>query len=90
MRNKIIDLRVLNHYRVWSRFNHDVSGEIDFSDKPRAGVYPPTRDYEFFRRARINGDGQLAWDEQLDFSADPLWLKINEARRVRLERNQCL
>lgn len=60
------------------RFDDGVEGEVDFSQKPRTGVYAPWGDYDYFRRARIDSEGQLSWDDQLDFSAESLWRKIRK------------
>jgi hypothetical protein len=73
---KIVELRVLDGYRVWLRFDDGVTGEVDFSGKAHTGVFSRWKDYENFRGARIDADGQLAWDDQLDFSADSLWMKV--------------
>ncbi|MEK7293764.1 MAG: adenylate/guanylate cyclase domain-containing protein, partial [Nitrospirota bacterium] len=49
-----------------------VEGEVDFSHKPRTGVYAPWQDYHYFRRAHIGQYGELRWDDQLDFGPDSL------------------
>ena len=56
---KITALRVFDDYRVWLRFRDGVEGEVDFSKKPRTGVYAPWNSYERFREARIGDGGEL-------------------------------
>jgi hypothetical protein len=73
---RITELKVLANYRVRLRFDDGVEGEVDFSQKPRTGVYAPWQDYEFFSRAHIGSAGELAWDEQIDFCPDALWLQV--------------
>src|SRR5438876_6926879 len=73
---KIMALKRLNDYRIWLRFDDGVEGEVDFSQKPRTGVYALWQDYEFFRRARIGEYAELRWDDQLDFGPDSLWLRV--------------
>lgn len=73
---KITAVKVLDQYRVWLRFNDGVEGEVDFSGKPRTGVYAPWQDYDYFRGVQIGEYGELRWDDQLDFGADTLWLKV--------------
>jgi hypothetical protein len=75
---KITALNVLDHYRVWLRFDDGVEGEVDFSHKPRTGVYAPWQDYNCFRRAHIGQYGELRWDDQLDFGPDSLWLRVTD------------
>jgi Protein of unknown function (DUF2442) len=87
MIRKLTEIRVLDGYRVWVRFDDGAQGEVDFSQKPRTGVYTPWQDYNYFRTARIGEFGDLVWDDQVDFSADSLWrailgqLKVKQARK---------
>ena len=73
---KITAMKVLENYRVWLRFNDGVEGEVDFSQKPRSGVYAAWASYDNFRKARIGDCGELLWDSQLDFCPDSLWLQV--------------
>ncbi len=50
---KITAIKVLENYRVSLRFNDGAEGEIDFSSKPRTGVFAFWNNYENFRKARI-------------------------------------
>ena len=77
---KIVELKVLQNYRLWLRFDDGVEGEVDFSQKPHTGVYAPWQDYEYFRQARIGEHGDLVWNDQVDFSADSLWLRVTGRR----------
>ena len=51
-------LKILDNYRVWLRFNDGAAGEVDFSSKPRTGVFAFWNSYENFRRARIGDCGR--------------------------------
>lgn len=73
---RITRLDILDGYRVRLAFDDGVEGVVDFSAKPRIGVYAAWQDYGHFRRARIGDAGELIWDEQIDFSANTLWLRI--------------
>ena len=73
---KITAIKVLDDYRVWLRFNDGVEGEVDFSRKPRTGVFAAWNSYENFRQAHIGDCGELLWDSQLDFCPDSLWLQV--------------
>ena len=68
MIKKLTEVRVLDKYRVWLRFDDGIEGEVDFSGKPRTGVYVPWEDYDYFRRAQVGPSGELVWDDQVDFS----------------------
>ena len=73
---KITDLKVLNNFRLWLRFDDGVEGEIDFSVKPRTGVFAYWNNYDNFRGARVGDVGDLVWNEEIDFCADSLWLQV--------------
>ncbi|PWU17710.1 MAG: DUF2442 domain-containing protein [Verrucomicrobia bacterium] len=76
MMRRLTEIRVQDGYRIWVRFDDGVEGEVDFSKKPRTGVYASWQDYEYFRRARVGEFGELVWDNQVDFSADSLWRMV--------------
>ena len=63
---KITAMKVLENYRVWLRFNDGVEGEVDFSQKPRSGVYAAWASYDNFRKARIQvcDEGQFRPSER--------------------------
>jgi hypothetical protein len=73
---KITALNILENYRVGLRFNDGVEGEVDFSSKPRTGVFAFWNNYDNFRLARIGDSGELVWNDQLDFCPDSLWLQV--------------
>ena len=73
---KIVELRVGENYRVWLRFSDGVEGEVDFSGKPRTGVFAFWNDYRNFRQARVGDAGELVWNDQVDFCPDSLWSQI--------------
>jgi hypothetical protein len=74
---KLVALKVLDHYRIWLRFNDGVEGVADFARKPHTGVYASWQDYGYFSRARIGQAGELLWDDQLEFCPDALWLEVS-------------
>ncbi len=74
---KIIEINVLDHYRVRICFDDGVEGEVDFSPHVGKGVFAPWTDYAFFRQASIGEHRQtLIWPGDLDFCADALWLQV--------------
>ena len=73
---KITNLKVLNNFRVWLRFDDGVEGEVDFSQKPRTGVFEFWNNYENFRAARVGDAGELVWNGEIDFCPDALWLQV--------------
>jgi hypothetical protein len=85
---KITALKVLDNYHVWLRFSDGMEGKVDFSSKPRTGVFAFWNSYENFRKARIGDCGELLWNDQLDFCPDSLWLQVTgEKPEVLLAQN---
>ena len=73
---RITALKVLENYRVWLRFQRRIEGKVDFSQKPRTGVYGSWNSYANFRAARIGDGGELMGTAELDFCPDSLWLLV--------------
>lgn len=73
---KITALKVLDNFRIWLRFDDGVEGEVNFSSKSRTGVFAFWDNYDNFHKARIGDCGELIWNDQIDFSADSLWLQV--------------
>ena len=49
---------------------------MDFSGKPRTGVFAVWNDPDNFRKARIGDCGELIWDDQVDYGPESLWLRV--------------
>lgn len=73
---RIIAFKVLDHYRVWLRFDDGVEGDVDLSNMVGQGVFNAWRDYDFFRRAYVADHGSLTWPGELDLCPDALWLQV--------------
>lgn len=73
---KITALTILEGYRIRLRFNDGVEGDVDFSSKPRTGVFTFWNNYEDFRKAQIGELGELVWNDQVEFGSDSLWLQV--------------
>lgn len=78
---KITAFKVLDHYRVWLRFDDGVEGEADFASHVGQGVFVPWTNYALFRQAALGEGGRtLTWPGELDFCADALWLQVTGKR----------
>lgn len=78
---RITQLKVLDRYRVWLRFDDGVEGEVDFSPQAGHGVFAAWNDYSVFQRAGIADQGRaLEWPGEIDFCADALWLQVTRKR----------
>ena len=74
---KIIEARVLDSFRLYVKFSDGAEGEIDLSALAGQGVFAAWNDPAFFGRVRIGSSGRsLDWSDQIDLSADSLYLNL--------------
>jgi hypothetical protein len=67
-------------YRVRLIFEDGAEGVADLSHLAGRGVFKRWEDENFFRDLRVDERGDLAWGEELDLSADALYLQITGKR----------
>lgn len=73
---KLVEVRVLEGYRVWLRYTDGVEGEVDLSDLAGRGVLEAWNDRRFFEKARFDESGALAWGGDIDLCPDALYLRL--------------
>ena len=72
---RIVDLKVLDHYRIDLTFDDGTRGTVDLSDLVGKGVFSAWSDYQNFRDVSIGSGGELVWASGQDLCADALYLK---------------
>jgi hypothetical protein len=74
---RIIEARVLDSFRLYVKFSDGVEGEVDLSALAGQGVFAAWSDSVFFEQVQIGSSGRsLDWGEQIDLSADSLYLNL--------------
>jgi hypothetical protein len=74
---KIIEARALSPFRLYVKFSDGAEGELDLSDLVGQGVFSAWNDPAFFERTQIGSSGRsLEWGNQIDLSADSLYLNL--------------
>jgi hypothetical protein len=73
---RIIEIKVLDGYRLWLRYADGVEGEVDLSDVAGRGVFEAWKDRGFFENARIDESGALVWGDGIDLCPDALYLRL--------------
>ncbi len=73
-----VEVRALEPYRIWLRYDDGVEGEVDLSDVAGRGVFAAWEKPGFFSQVRIAPDGSIAWgdDFDLDICGDALYMGI--------------
>lgn len=75
----IVEVKVLEDYKLFLRFEDNVKGEIDISKVvPFKGVFEKLRDKKFFSRVTINKEvGTICWENGADLAPCTLYDYLN-------------
>ena len=73
---KITEVKPLEKYKLFLRFDDGVSGVVDLSDIAGRGVFEAWKRDGVFEQVRITKLGALEWPDNLDLCADALYLKL--------------
>ncbi|MEM8486266.1 MAG: DUF2442 domain-containing protein [Bacteroidota bacterium] len=71
-----IEVRALQDYRIWLRFEDGVAGEVDLSGFAGKGVFSLWNDYQTFEKVYIGEANQIAWSDEIDMCPDSLYMKL--------------
>ena len=70
---RIVEVRPLEGYKLWLRFDDGSEGVVTFDEAEFAGVMAPLKDPAFFAQAHVEPEfGALAWPGEIEL--DPLTL----------------
>lgn len=59
---KIIEIKALENYRLFLKYNYGVEGIIDLSDLVGRGVFVKFNEIGFFNNVWIGGSGAPTWN----------------------------
>ena len=71
-----VEVRALEPYRIWLRYDDGVEGEVDLSYLAGDGVFVAWLDHSFFAGVHLGPARSIAWSERIDLCGDALYLKI--------------
>ena len=71
-----VEVRALEPYRIWLRYDDGVEGELDLSYLAGDGVFAAWLDHSFFAGVHLGPCGSIAWSERIDLCGDALYLKL--------------
>jgi hypothetical protein len=74
--HKIINVTVLENYKVKLEYADGRQGIADLSHFVGKGVFVLWNDYNAFQNVKIGSSGELSWSDQVDLCPDSLYLKI--------------
>ena len=73
---KPLEVKPLQNFRLWLRFDDETTGEVDLSDLAGRGVFNAWNNQEFFNLVRIGSHGEIAWGETLDLCPDSVYMRL--------------
>lgn len=75
---KLLEVKPLQNYHLWLRYDDGTAGEVDLSDLAGKGVFKAWEDREIFQNVRIGPHGELAWGEDLDLCSDSVYMRLTK------------
>jgi hypothetical protein len=75
---KVVEVRPLDGYRVFIRFDDGLQGELDLEPllAPFKGVFAPLRDLARFREIYVDNH-TVSWPNDLDLAPEVLYSKMS-------------
>ena len=79
MLRDVVEVRPLERYRVFLKFDDGVQGEIDLEPllSPFDGVFAPLTDPNRFREVFIDSGGTIAWPNGADIAPEVLYAEVS-------------
>jgi hypothetical protein len=65
--NEVVDLKVLENYHIWIKFNDGEGRIINFRPYLGKGFTAELLDYDNFSKVRIEDGGGIVWENGYDF-----------------------
>ncbi len=75
---KPVEVKPLPNFRLWLRYDDEISGEVDLSDLAGRGVFKAWDQQDFFREVRIGLHGEVKWSDEIDLCPDSLYLRLTK------------
>jgi hypothetical protein len=72
---KIVELKVVDRYRLFLRFDNGEAGIVDLSHLAGRGVFSAWEEPGVFEQVQVSPEGALQWPGDLDLCPDALFLQ---------------
>ncbi len=71
-----VEVKTLEPYRIWLRYDDGVEGEVDLSHLAGDGVFVAWDEPGFFQDVRLGSIGEVVWGNDIDLCGDALYLTL--------------
>jgi len=86
---KPIEVKALNQYAIWLKFDDKTEGQIDLSHLLNKPIFKNWISTDFFNRVYIDKETfAIAWDETIELCPDNLYFKIKGITFEQWKNNQ--
>jgi len=74
---RVVEVKVIEPYRIWVRFDDDLEGTLDLSPMLDTGIFQQLRDPALFEKAQIDQiTHTVTWPNGIDLCPDSLYQDI--------------
>ena len=73
---KPVDVRALEGYKIWIKFEDGAAGEIDLSRHAGRGVFKAWEDRALFEAVRLSPYQVIVWGDDLELCANALYMEL--------------
>ncbi|MBI4962559.1 MAG: DUF2442 domain-containing protein [Desulfomonile tiedjei] len=74
----VIEFEILSDYRIKVTLSNGKEGVFDVTPYLDRGIFKELKDYDYFKRARIEF-GTITWPNEQDFSPETIEIRMEEA-----------
>jgi hypothetical protein len=71
-----VEVKALEHYCIWLRYDDGTEGVVDLSDLAGRGVFKAWQDTTLFESVRIGSHGAIEWGPDLDACPDAMYMRL--------------
>ena len=71
-----VEVKPLENFQIWLRYDDGTEGEVDLSDVAGRGVFEAWNDRTFFEAVRIGSHGAIEWGTDIDICPDAMYLRL--------------
>jgi len=71
-----VEVKALQNFRIWLRYDDGTEGEVDLSDIAGRGVFKAWNEPAFFNAVRLGSHGAIEWGTDIDICPDAMYLRL--------------
>jgi hypothetical protein len=75
---KLLEIKPLENYTLWLKYDDDTEGTVDLSSIAGKGVFQIWDKQITFDKVYIDRQRAIAWSDEIDICADSMYLRIKK------------